>query len=154
MKAQKTFSTTTHHRALHDISEFQSCHCPKGILCSSYHLLWSTQHIFPPLSHLLPHRSDISTTQVSNCPPSDPPLPLCMAHKPPCHSPLCKFHRPHSTTMGTTSALATPTQLSDQTQLHVPFISVGAACPHGSSVNLCSQSIIYSPTRPRTLHCH
>lgn len=38
--------------------------------------------------------------------------------------------------MGTTPALATPTQLSDQTQLFVPFISTGASWPRGSSVNL------------------
>lgn len=69
-------------------------------------------------------------------------------------SSFCKFHYPPSTTMGVTPALATPTQLSDQTQLHVPFISAGAAWPRGSSVNLWSQSIIYSPTCPRALHCH
>lgn len=37
-----------------------------------------------------------------------------------------KYHHPPSTTVGTTPASATPTQLSDQTQLHVPFISTGA----------------------------
>lgn len=69
-------------------------------------------------------------------------------------SPLYKHYHPHSSTVGITPALATPTQLSDQTQLHVPFISAGAAWPRGSSVNLWSQSIIYSPTRPRALYCH
>lgn len=74
--------------------------------------------------------------------------------KPPCLSPPYKYHHLPSTSMGTTPALATPTQLSDQTQLHVPFISAEAAWPRGSSVNLWSQSIIYSPTRPEALHCH
>lgn len=47
-------------------------------------------------------------------------------------------HHRLSTTMCKTLILANPTQLSDQTQLHVPFISTGAPWPHGSSVNLWS----------------
>ena len=69
------------------------------------------------------------------------------------HPPYMYNHLP-CTTMGTTPASTTPTQLSDQTQLHVPFISAGAAWPRGSSVNLWSQSIIHSPTHPTALHCH
>lgn len=43
-------------------------------------------HFLIPCSLFCHMITDISTIQVSNCPLSDPPLPLCRAHKPPCLS--------------------------------------------------------------------
>lgn len=136
-------------------SEFLSCHCPEWILCS---LIWSVKIYKPHCLLLFSIFCHIVLTSIQ----LKYTTALCLTLH--CHfvwlinlhasQAPCKNHHLLSTTVGTTPALATPTQLSDQTQLHVPFISAGAAWPCGSSVNLWSQSIIYSPTRPRALHCH
>lgn len=56
--------------------------------------LWCFTEIYNPhqnrffhLFFFLPQSTNVSTTQVSICPLSDPPLPFCMAHKPQCSQP-------------------------------------------------------------------
>lgn len=107
--------------------------------------------IFPPFFHLLPRCPDTAAIKAYERPQPDPRChPVWLINPPVSHKPQSGEHCHgwdagcrHSNTTEWPNSITYPIYL---------FGGPPGGC--GSSVNLWSQSIIYSPTCPRALHCH